>query len=84
MIETVTIRITNFDNAAMAVDPPEAVMTILKDVIAKIEQNGCLEELDGMALMDSNGNRVGRVSVSTIDEDELDDEDDLDDEFDDE
>ena len=84
MIESVVIRIDNFDNDAMQESGP-AVVSMLKNLIVDIERQG-LEELDGVRLMDSNGNRVGRISVNLIDEDDIDDEgddedfDDLDDE----
>lgn len=85
MIESVVIRIDNFDNDAMADSPGTEVISILQKLIADIERQS-FEDLDGVRLLDSNGNRVGVVSVNTIDEDDIDDEgddedfDDLDDE----
>ena len=85
MIESMVIRIDNFDNAAMADSPGTEVISILQKLIADIERQS-FEELDGVRLMDSNGNRVRRISVNLFDEDDIDDEgddedfDDLDDE----
>jgi len=81
MIENMVIRIDNFDNDAMQESGP-AVVSMLKNLIADIERRR-LEELDGIHLMDSNGNRVGRVYVNLVDEDDIDDEDDDDEDFDD-
>jgi hypothetical protein len=75
IIESMTIRVNNFDNDAMQNDERGEVVRILKRIIEKIESVGIVD-LDSDPLMDSNGNKVGFVTVSVIDEDEMDDDDD--------
>lgn len=75
MIESVVIRVESYDNAAMADDPNGATVGLLKKLILDIERQG-LEELDGVRLLDENGNAVGFITVNLIDEDDFDDDED--------
>lgn len=54
-------EVTEFGNAAMVDDPAGEVIAALKKAIQQIELNGI--EDAGMILRDSNGNKIGSISV---------------------
>ena len=56
------IEIDNFENAAMVEGRSFEVARMLREVASVVEQYG-VPHTDGGYLMDSNGNRVGIVSV---------------------
>lgn len=56
---TLTIKT---DNAAFTGDRGHEVARILEAAAAKV-RDGMLSELDGTALMDANGNKVGTLKV---------------------
>lgn len=68
-ISSVTIRIDNFDNSAMADNSSLEVVQILQSIINRIQQNG-VANCDRMRLMDSNGNAVGILSVEENDDED--------------
>ena len=63
------LKITNFDNQAMADEPSCEVACLLRQTADRIESGLLGDGYEGGYLMDSNGNRVGEVSVFTEDDD---------------
>ena len=58
-INSVTLRIDNFDNAAMVEDRAGEVARLLRDVANRVEEMGVVNAMEGTRLRDSNGNVVG-------------------------
>ena len=61
-VNSFTLTITNFDNAAMVDDRSGEVSRMLRELANSIDEYG-IPHQDGSNLMDSNGNRVGNVNV---------------------
>jgi hypothetical protein len=57
------LKITNYDNAAMADDPRGETARILRDAAARIEAS---EVLGDGSVRDSNGNRVAGTTTSRV------------------
>jgi hypothetical protein len=51
------------DNAAFEDDSCAEVARILRALASRIEQQGMITDCDGFAVIDSNGNTIGRVKV---------------------
>lgn len=80
-VNSVTISITEFGNDSMVNDRTGEVTKILKDLVSRLESgDGIVSNLEGLRLMDTNGNTVGEVEVDWDEEDY--DEDDYDDSMD--
>ena len=62
------LKITNFDNAAMAEEPSSEVARMLRETADRIESGILGDGYEGGYLKDYNGNRVGEVSVFTEEE----------------
>lgn len=67
-INSMTIEIDNFENAAMVDSQREEVIRILQSIIVGIENYG-VPNADGTRLRDSNGNSVGAVTIDFDEED---------------
>ena len=61
-VNSIEIKIDEFDHAAMDEDPSEEVARILRELADRIAEYG-VPNADGARLMDFNGNQVGEVSV---------------------
>lgn len=61
-VNSMTIVIDNFDNAAMADDQTGEVCRMLRRLADRIEENG-VPNADGVRMLDGNGNSVGNVDV---------------------
>jgi hypothetical protein len=61
-VNSLTITIDNFDNAAMVDDRSGEVIRILESLVDQIGDYG-IPNLDGKRLKDFNGNTVGSVAV---------------------
>lgn len=61
-VNSFTLTITNFDNSAMVDDRSGEVSRMLREIADSIDEYG-IPHQDGSNLVDSNGNRVGNVTV---------------------
>ena len=71
-VNSFTLTIENFDNAAMVDDRSGEVSRMLRSVADSVDAYGVPHQ-DGNRLMDFNGNQVGEVSVDwdeDVEEDE--------------
>ncbi len=71
IVNSISLRIRTFDNAAMQEDRTAEVCRILRELADRTEENGVVNAFDGTRLRDSNGNTVGHC---TCDWEEGDDE----------
>jgi hypothetical protein len=77
-VNSLTITIDNFDNAAMVDDPNFEVSQMLRALSNLIRSNGVSDCCEHASLRDSNGNTVGKVVVVFDESEEDEDGDDYD------
>lgn len=70
-VNSISLSITNFDNAAMVEDRSGEVSRILRELADRVDNYGVVNAFDGTRLKDYNGNSVGECEC---DWDEGDDE----------
>jgi hypothetical protein len=59
IVNSISLRITNFDNGAMQDHRTSEVCRILRELADCVERNGVVNAFDGTRLRDYNGNSVG-------------------------
>lgn len=74
-INSVTLTIDNFDNAAMVDDPAGEVARILTELAERLDGGASVYDVfDGPSVRDTNGNRVGKCECDYDDDDDDDSE----------